>query len=385
MSKLKTLVIIILLSVIPTIVLWLPFILRIPVFWGIPLPDTGMATIVSNYDGPLYVVVARSLYNKALILQDFSFPLPTEYYAAHFPAFPFLIRLVSQLLGYSYGMLAVVVTSSIFATFFFYKLAREFFEKNNALWLTFVFALLPARWLIVRSVGSAEPLFLAAIIGSVYYFNRKNYLLAGLLGALAQATKSPGILLFFGYMAAVAFPVIKNFAHTTIIQMIKDIKPLKILPLFLIPASLIGVFFIYKLTYGDFLAYFKSGDNIHLFFPPFQIFNSTAPWVGTFWLEEIIFVYMLLGGGVIMLFKKGLTNLAWFSAVFLLSLIFVSHRDIVRYALPIIPFAIIGYGEVLTKKEFKYLFLLLIIPIYLFSLSFISRNVMPISDWAPFL
>lgn len=385
MNKLKTLLIIVLISIVPTIVLWLPFILRLKSFWQIPLPSTGMATIVSNYDGPLYIVVARSLYNKGIILQDFSFPLPTEYYAAHFPAFPALIRIFAEFLGYSYGMLLVTVFSSIFATLFFYKLSRQFFEKNNALWLTFVFTLLPARWLVVRSVGSAEPLFLAGIIGSVYFFNRKNYLLAGLLGALAQATKSPGILLFFSYIIAATFPVVKNFAHTTIVQMIKDIKPLKLLPLLLIPGSLLGVFFVYKLTYGDFFAYFKSGDNIHLFFPPFQIFNSTAPWVGTFWLEEIIFVYLLLGGGVILLFKKGINNLAWFSSIFLLSLIFVSHRDIVRYALPIIPFALIGYGEILIKKEFKYLFLLLIVPIYLFSLSFISQNVMPISDWAPFL
>lgn len=385
MNKLKTLLIIVLISIVPTIVLWLPFILRLKSFWQIPLPSTGMATIVSNYDGPLYIVVARSLYNKGIILQDFSFPLPTEYYAAHFPAFPALIRIFAEFLGYSYGMLLVTVFSSIFATLFFYKLSRQFFEKNNALWLTFVFTLLPARWLVVRSVGSAEPLFLAGIIGSVYFFNRKNYLLAGLLGALAQATKSPGILLFFSYIIAATFPVVKNFAHTTIVQMIKDIKPLRLLPLLLIPGSLLGVFFVYKLTYGDFFAYFKSGDNIHLFFPPFQIFNSTAPWVGTFWLEEIIFVYLLLGGGVILLFKKGINNLAWFSSIFLLSLIFVSHRDIVRYALPIIPFALIGYGEILIKKEFKYLFLLLIVPIYLFSLSFISQNVMPISDWAPFL
>lgn len=385
MDRFKTFIIIVLLSILPTILLWLPFIFRIPNFWGIPLPNGGMGTIVANYDGPLYIVVARTLYDKAHILQEFSFPLKTEYYAAHFPLFPFLIRIFSYLFGYAYGMLTVTVLSSIAALLFFYKLAREWFEKENALWLTFVFAILPARWLIVRSVGSPEPLFLAAIIACLYYFNRKNYLLSGIFGGLAAATKSPGILLFPALLFSAIFPVVKNFAHTTIIQMVKDIKPLRLIPLLLIPAFLVGVFYIYRLTYGDFFAYFKSGDNIHLFFPPFQIFNSTAPWVGTFWLEEIIFVYMLLAGGVILLFKKRLDSLAWFTSLFLLSLIFVSHRDIVRYALPIIPFVVIGYGDILTKKEFKYLIIFIFIPIFLFSLSFISQNVMPISDWAPFL
>jgi len=145
------------------------------------------------------------------------------------------------------------------------------------------------------------------------------------------------------------------------------------------------VFTIYGFTYGDFFTYFKSGDNIHLFFPPFQIFNFSAPWVGTFWLEEIIFIYTIGVLGVYKLYQEKLFNYFYFSLIFFISLLFVAHRDLLGYALPLIPFLILAFRETLIKKEFKIAMAVIIIPIYLYSLAFISQNAMPIANWAPFL
>jgi hypothetical protein len=69
------------------------------------------------------------------------------------------------------------------------------------------------------------------------------------------------------------------------IRNIKELFKAKYLPLFLIPFGVVLVFSLYLVQTGDFWVYFKSGDNMHLFFPPFQIFNSSEPWVGTFWLR----------------------------------------------------------------------------------------------------
>ncbi len=385
LTRLKILIVISVFALIPTFLLWTPFILRLPAFWQIPLATNGMATIVANYDGPLFLVVAKTLYNPQAIQENYPFPLSNEYYSAHFPLYPFLVRLISPLTGYPYGLLTVTAIFSIVSIYFFYKLASDYLDSEKALWLTFIFSVLPARWLVVRSVGSAETLFIAAILAAVYYFNRKNYLLAGLFGAAAQFTKSPGILLFIAFALALVFPHLKDIAHTTINKLVKNINLPKAIPLLLIPLSLLGVFYVYKLAYNDFFVYFKSGDNIHLFFPPFQIFNYSATWVGTFWLEEIIFVYLIAIFGIIKLIQKGMHNIAWFTIIFFISLLFVSHRDIVRYALPITPFLILGYSDALTRKEFKYIMIVLLIPIYLFSLSFITQNVMPISDWSAFL
>ena len=333
-----------------------------------------MATIVSNYDGPIYMVIAKSLYNPEFIKWNFQFPLPLEYYAAHFPLFPFLIRLFSIFLGFPYAMLFVTITASILATYFFYKFISQYQNESNSLFLTLVFSIFPARWLIVKSVGSAEPLFIAGVIASIYFFQNKKYLLAGLWGVVAQLAKPPGILLFVAYLLAILVPTIKSRV---------EIK--KYWPILFIPLSLVLIFSLFGIQLKDFWAYFHSGDNIHLMFPPFSVFNYSAPWVGTFWLEEIVFIYLLGILGVLKLVKDKDYIVSWFTGIFILSIIFVAHRDILRYALPAVPFIIKAYSNTLITKEFKIAFAVIIIPIFLFSLAYISQNTMPISNWAPFL
>lgn len=384
-SKIKNLLAVIGISLLPTLLVWLPFFLRIRSFWSIPLPQRGMETIVANYDGPLFLVVAKTFYNATLIKPAFEFPLPVQYYASHFPAFPILIKIFSFILGYPYAMLFVTVASSILAIYFFFKLANLYLDEKNSLWLTLVFAVFPARWLIVRSVGSAEPLFLASIIASIYFFNQKKYLWAGIWGALAQITKSPAILLFVAYSLYLITPHLKKLTVSNFKNWFNQINFKKIYPIFFIPLGLLIVFTVYAFTFKDFFAYFHSGDNIHLFFPPFQIFNYSAPWVGTFWLEEVIFVYLLGALGLVKLAKHKMGAMAWFVGIFFTSTIFVAHRDIIRYSLPIIPFLYIAFADIICKKEFRYVLAIIIIPIYLFSLAYISQNVMPISNWAPFL
>lgn len=364
-----------LMSLIPTFLLWLPFIFRLPAFWSIPLPANGMAVVVSNYDGPLYLVAAKTLYNKNDIKINYQFPLSTEYYTAHFPLFPLMIKALGTVTNYPYAMLMATLFSSILAIYFFEKFIGKFVGYKEALFLTFVFSIFPARWLIVRSVGSAEPLFIAAIIASLYFFREKKYLWAGIWGGVAQLTKSPAILLFAAYSIYLLLPYFKN----------KFAEIRKAWPILFIPLSLLLVFTFYAVATGDFYAYFHSGDNIHLFFPPFSIFNYSAPWVGTFWLEEIIFIYIIGTLGVIKLFKMKEFEIAIFTAIFFASTLFVSHRDLMRYSLPIAPFLLLAFSDEILKKEFKIVLAVIIIPIFLFSLAFISQNVMPIANWAPFL
>jgi Gpi18-like mannosyltransferase len=383
-ETIKKLFFVSLFSLVPTILIWLPFFLRVPNFWSMPLPQNGMETIVANYDGPLYLVAAKTFYNKVQIKNNFQFPLPTEYYTAHFPLFPLLIRLSGFIINYPYAMLIVTLLSSILAIYFFQKLISEYVDRKDVVFLTFLFAIFPARWLIVRSTGSADPLFVSAIIASVYYFKNKKYWLAGLWGLVAQLTKSPGILLFISYVTYLILPVAKEKIEITS-KWLQNLNFRKTYPILLIPLGILIVFTIYYFTQGNFWAYFHSGDNIHLFFPPFQIFNYSAPWVGTFWLEEIIFVYMIGAVGVYRLFAKKEYEIAVFSAVFFALTLFIAHRDLIRYSLPIIPFLYVAFSDVLVKKEFKVAVAVIIIPIYLFSLAFISQNVMPISNWAPFL
>lgn len=384
-SKLKDLGFAALITIIPTLLIWLPFFLKIDSIWGIPLPQNGMATIVSNYDGPLYIVAAKTMYDPQAIKQMFEIPLPVEYYAAHFPLFPGLIRIFSGILGYPYSMLFVTVITSILATYAFMRFIAKYVDKKNVYWIALFFAVFPARWLIVRSIGSPEPLFLAGIISSVYFFQKEKYFLAGLFGMLAQLTKSPGILLFVAYLTVILIWEFKNISTLKLGKWIKTTQIFKYWPIIMIPLGLVLVFVFYSYRLNDFWAYFHSGDNIHLLFPPFQIFNYSFPWVGTFWLEEVIFIYLIGLLGLMRLIKNKYDVLYWFTGIFLASLFFVTHRDLARYMLPIIPFLYVAFKEIAESREFKITLLILAIPIYLFSITYISQNTMPISNWSPFL
>jgi len=374
-----------LLAVLPTIAIWFPFFMRFKEVLGIPIPEGGMQVIAGNYDGPLYIVVAKSLYNLDYISKNFSFPLPLEYYAAHFPLYPLVIRFFSLAIGYPWGMLLASIAGSLLAIFYFYFFIKQFASRGESLWLTAVFAIFPARWLIVRSVGSPEPLFVGAILASIYHIGKKQYLLAALWGVVAQLTKSPGILLFIGYVLVLIAPKISELVtNHDLVKWVKNFE-YKSYPILLIPLSLIILFYVYSLKFGNFFAYFNSGDNIHLFFPPFQIFNYSQTWVNTHWLEEIILIYLIGLISLSRLFKQKHSIPAWFSLVFMSTIFFVSHRDVMRYSLPILPFIILAFKKELISREFKIIMLILIVPIYLFSLAFISNNVMPISDWGPLL
>lgn len=152
----------------------------------------------------------------------------------------------------------------------------------------------------------------------------------------------------------------------------------------LIPLGLLTVFIIYAFQYGDCFAYFNSGDNIHLFYP-FAVFNYKANWVDTAWLEEMIFYFFLYGLAVYSLKNSKYRSFFYFSLVFYTAILFIQHKDIPRYSLPLWPMALLTFEKFFTSKKFLIVFVLLLPAIYLFAWNFIVYNIMPISNWQPYL
>ncbi len=186
-------------------------------------------------------------------------------------------------------------------------------------------------------------------------------------------TKTPGILLFAGYGLAIIEEVVKT----------KKIN-WQWLFLILIPLGLLGVFGIYAIQYKDFFAYFHSGDNLHLVFP-FSVYNFQKNWVGTAWLEDTLFYFVMY---LVMLFN--LKNIKYrsfyyFGLVFFIAATFVQHRDIGRYMLPLWPLACIAFERFFTSKKFLIVLAILLPAIFLYGWNFMLYNVMPIGEWMPFL
>ncbi len=364
-----------------TLLLWWPFFGDFETFLTFEIPPEGMQAVFANYDGPNYLAIAKTWYEKGKLAHRFALPVPPEYYPAHFPGYPLTIGLMDWFFSGPWAMLTATLAASVGAALIFWKLIKENRWGENAWWLTVVFLFLPARFLVVRTVGSAEPLFTGAILASFYFFRKEKFWMAGICGALAQLTKTPGILLAVSYAVFFIWQIINDPAIRQ--KWAQEAK--KRLPLTLIPLAVLAVFGFYQWQTGDFWAYFHSGDNFHLTPIPFQAFNSSRTWLDGIWNEDMVWTYLISLVGIILLFKRKLIDLGIFAGIFWLATVFVAHRDIARYSLPMWPMVIIGLAPWLEKKEFKIAFWLVLPAIYFYALNFISGNLTPIVDWTPYL
>ncbi|MEK9201155.1 MAG: hypothetical protein AAB909_04250, partial [Patescibacteria group bacterium] len=245
-----------LISIFSVLLVWLP---------------VGMTRVHENFDGPYYLVVAKSWYDKEFIGRNFSIPLPLEYYAAHLPAYPLLITLISRIghISHIWAMLVVNLAAGGVLGIAFFEIVKKM-KLAHPLFLAGMMLFFWPRMWAVRSVGSPETLFILLVLGSLFWFEKKNYWLSGLAGAAAVLTKSPGILLFVSYLLWIKLEWLRT----------KKLD-FRVLPIFLIPMAGLGLFWLYQIRMGDFWAYFNSGDNIHLQFWPFRIFDSAQAWVGS--------------------------------------------------------------------------------------------------------
>lgn len=379
----RDILIIVVTTLLITYLIWLPHLIAIPNLYGLDFSN-GFSSIYRNFDGLEYVVIAKTLYNPDLIAK-IPQPLPAIYYGSHFPGYALLILIFSPLMGFLKSMLFVSILFTILAAMAFYFLLKDFSFTSQPLWLSLLFLILPARWLVVHSVGSSEPIFIFFIITSIYFFlkfeqtNTNKFIwLSALFGSLAQITRPPGVLLLISYAAYILWKIFHNKEGSFFKKYIS--AKLIYFPLVLMLLSLVGIFYWFSVSYGDFWAYFRTGDNIHLTLPPFQVFNKDQFWVGDIWLEDIVYTYILSFLGGLLLIKRKLYPLAFFVLVYSLASISIAHRDISRYLVPISPFILIAFEKVITTKEFKIVLAILALGIYLYAQNFILNNIAPIPD-----
>lgn len=366
----------ILITIISTLLFWSIFYTNLPQKIG--FGPTSLETVFANYDGPNYLVITKCGYNKNCIGQNFSLPLPLEYYPAHFPGYPVIIKFFEYFTTGPKAMLFTTLFGSIFLTLITFSFFKLYFKEKTAFWLSALFIFFPARFFILRQVGAPETWFLATTIASIYFFKNKKILFAALFAAIAQAIKSPGILLFAAYMIMAVYELISTKKFIPVFK--------KYFAFILVPITILAIFFIYYLQTGDWFAYFHSGDNFHLNYLPYLVFISTKTWIDSIWLEDIVYIYLIAVYGVYRLFKKyKLDIVTVYPAIFTLAALLVAHRDISRYIVPVYPFLILAFGKFLSKKSVKIIFLILIPAIVLYAVNFVAGNTAPIADWTPYL
>ncbi|MCG9969365.1 glycosyltransferase family 39 protein [Pelotomaculum terephthalicicum JT] len=165
--------------------------------------------------------------------------------APFFPMLPFLIRLLTYVVGN--GIIAGFLITNIalfIACYFLYIIAKEDFDQKTAAMTVFIMLFFPTA-IFFTSIYS-ESLFLAFALASFYFARRGRWPWAVLLGSCAALSRNIGIVLFF------------VFLYMQYHENNKRIILKKTIPLLLIPASL-SIFMLVLWKYaGDPLAFSHS-------------------------------------------------------------------------------------------------------------------------------
>ena len=114
--------------------------------------------------------------------------------SAMFPLYPLLIRIGTLVLGSELVVgLAVSLAAMTAALYILDRLVRADFDAQTARTTVLLTALFPVAFFF--SAVYTESLYLLLSVGALYAARRDRWAVAGLLGALASATRSAGILL----------------------------------------------------------------------------------------------------------------------------------------------------------------------------------------------
>jgi hypothetical protein len=188
-------------------------------------------------------------------------------------------------------------------------------------------------------------------------FKKERFVVCSLSAAFATITRIHGIVLFPAYV---------------LLALRKGLY--RKIPIFLIiPISLFLNFYLHYLAFGDLFSYFKWNRGLATFNYPF----SSILVYGEYHLFQHL-IYALAG---VILYRRGYLDLSIITFSLYLPLLFVVHLDLSRYLIPLSPFVLIAFEDVLDSKEFKLISPLLIMLIYFYVWSVIPTNLAPLEGF----
>lgn len=160
----------------------IPFKASFP-YWEFLLEPNGHPLLWSwgNFDGVHYLTIAMQGYTA-------------QYTQAFFPFYPIFIRYLSGIIG-SELISGLTISHLMFfiAVLLLYKLVRIDWGQSSAKRAIIYLMLFPTSYYFVSLYS--ESLFMALVLGSFYAARRKKWWIAGLLAAIASATRIFGAFL----------------------------------------------------------------------------------------------------------------------------------------------------------------------------------------------
>ena len=143
--------------------------------------------------------------NSYLVLADIGYRYIEDgrhLYVVFFPLYPYLIRLVSfPLRNLTASAYVVSFASYLAGLCYLYHLVRIDFDEATAWWAVVLISIFPHS--IFFGAPHTESLYLLTTAATLYYIRKHKWLLAGIAGGLATATRMVGVMLIAA--AAVEF------------------------------------------------------------------------------------------------------------------------------------------------------------------------------------
>lgn len=322
-----------LISVSASLIFYLPFWLEIDSTAGIKFDERGIETVHKAWDGPVYVTVAATLWdrNPDHPAYDWISWTPKEY-ADRLPLYPLAIRALSPVLGYWTGALVIAVLASAAGTVLFYCFLRRYSRVPEfALWISIASIFWPVRGFFYRNLAMTEPLFVLWLLAAVLCYRASRYAACGLFGALAMLTRPTGALVVaaFGLLAIAQVVTAPRKAGR-----IRDLSGLLLMPL-----TLAGILVWHHVHFNDAFAGFTSPTIVRpelSLFPAIDYYGPGA--------EGIPYLLVLAFAGLLELIRRREWDVALISAMVFIPTMFVP-TDASRYLLPVLPFLFFFAGD----------------------------------------
>ncbi|MDP2638435.1 MAG: mannosyltransferase family protein [Candidatus Levybacteria bacterium] len=193
-----------------------------------------------NFDGAYYLLIAAEGYTVN---------------AGFFPLFPLLINISTHIFGFN--ILAFdprqYITANFMVSVFFilslvlmHKLVRLDYKKNIAIWSIIFLLIFPTSFFYAAIYS--ESLFLFLSLLTFYLARKKNWMWAGIAGALLSATRIVGIAIW----PALFYEYLKES---------KNKLTIKILPLLAVPLGLVAYMYYNFVKWGNPLYFIQAQGN----------------------------------------------------------------------------------------------------------------------------
>jgi len=137
-------------------------------------------SIWANFDGVHYLLIAQNGYGL--------------YQQAFFPLYPWLVRWLTQFThNYLFSGLLISYLTFFAGLYFFYRLLLLDFSEKFVRRTIILLLLFPTSFFFVSTYS--ESLFFFLLIATFYFARKGKWLISGIFGALASATRMVGIFL----------------------------------------------------------------------------------------------------------------------------------------------------------------------------------------------